>query len=111
MSSDPAVIEFAKQKMIIISSTYFICGINNIFCEALRGMGRPTLPTITTLIYMCLLRFVWVYLIFPLIPNFTFLYLVWPIGWVLSITTLLPFYFTTMRRLEKNATRVRKSPE
>ena len=100
------VIKFSQDKMLIISSTYFICGINDVFGGALRGMGRPNLATIATLVYMCLFRFVWVYLIFPLVPNenLTFLYLVWPIGWLLSIITLLPFYFSTFRRLEKAQT-------
>ncbi len=89
MSDDEMVITFARQKMIIISSTYFICGINDIVCAALRGMGRSLSPTIATLVFMCILRFVWVYWIFPLLPNLTFLYFVWPIGWVLSIITLL----------------------
>ena len=100
MSSNPAVIAYSRQKMIIVSSTYFICGINNILGESLRGMGRPNFSAVTTLLYMCAFRFVWVYAIFPLVPNFTFLYLVWPIGWILSIITLLPFYFKTFRRLE-----------
>lgn len=103
MSTSPAVIAYSQQKMIIISSTYFICGINDIFGGALRGMGRPNLATIATLVYMCLFRFVWVYGIFNNLPdpNMTFLYLVWPIGWILSIVTLLPFYFRTFKRLEK----------
>ena len=99
MSSDPVVIAYSQQKMIIISSTYFLCGMNDIVGAALRGMGRPTLATLSTLIFMCALRFAWVYLIFPLYPNLTFLYLVWPIGWVLSMLTLLCFYFPTVKRL------------
>jgi len=98
MSDDPEVIAWSCQKMIIISSTYFICGINDIVCAALRGMGKPVIPTIATMIFMCGLRFLWVYAIFPLIPNLTFLYLVWPIGWILSIVTLLPFYFSTVKK-------------
>lgn len=101
MSTNPAVIAYSKQKMVIISSTYFICGMNHVFSEALRGMKRPNLPTIATLVYMCFLRFIWVYCFFPFVPHFTFLYLVWPVGWVLSIVTLLPFYFTTFKRLKK----------
>jgi len=101
MSSDPTVIAYSRQKMIIISSTYFICGINEIFCAALRGMGKPLIPTISVLLYMCALRFVWVYLIFPLIPNMTFLYLVWPVGWTLSILTLLFVFFPTAKKLAK----------
>ncbi len=100
MSDDPAVIAYSQQKMVIISSTYFICGINDIFSAALRGMGKPTFPTVTTLIFMCGLRFVWVYLIFPLVPNLTFLYLVWPIGWVACILCALVVYFPTKKKLE-----------
>ena len=100
LSSTPAVIAFSQQKMIIISSTYFICGINEVMGGVLRGMGKPIIPTVATLIFMCLLRFVWVYAIFPLCPNLTFLYAVWPIGWILSIITLLVAYFITMSKLE-----------
>lgn len=100
MSSDPEVIAFSCQKMVIISSTYFICGINEIMNAALRGMGRPLPPTWCTFIYMCILRFVWVFWIFPLLPNLTFLYLVWPLGWTLAIITNLLFYFPTVRKLK-----------
>ena len=101
MSSTPEVIAYSQQKMIIISSTYFICGINEVLGGVLKGMGKPFLPTIATLIYMCVFRFVWVYLIFPLCPNLTFLYLVWPIGWILSIVTLFVPYRNIMKRFEK----------
>ena len=98
MSDSPAVIAYSQQKMVIISSTYFICGINEIMGSSLRGMGRPNIATISTLIFMCALRFVWVYGIFPLYPNLTFLYLVWPIGWVLSIIMLLCYFFPTLKK-------------
>ena len=103
MSSDPTVIDYSRQKMIIISSTYFICGINEIFGAALRGMGKPMAATVATLIFMCAFRFLWVYMIFPLLPNLTFLYLVWPIGWILSIITLLFVFFPTAKKLSQIA--------
>ena len=100
MSDNPTVIAYSRQKMIIISSTYFICGINEIFGAALRGMGKPIPATVCTMVYMCLFRFVWVYGIYPLLPhNLTFLYLVWPIGWILSIATLLPMFFLRVKQL------------
>ena len=100
MSDDPAVIAYARQKMIIISSTYFICGINDIVNSALRGMGRAVPSTIATLVFMCGLRFLWVYAIFPLMPNLTFLYFVWPIGWVLSIASLMFILIPTIKKLK-----------
>ena len=111
MSDNPEVIAYSRQKMIIISSTYFICGINEIMGAALRGMGKPIVATVSTLIFMCAIRFVWVYAIFPLFPNLTFLYLIWPIGWILSIITLLAFYFPTAKALSlKAAARDDKTP-
>ena len=100
MSETPAVIEFSKQKMIIVSSTYFICGINEVMGGIMKGLGKPILPTIATLIFMCLIRFPWVWFVFPLVPNLTFLYLIWPIGWILSIITLLFAYVPTIKKLE-----------
>ena len=98
MTDSPAVIDYSQQKMIIISSTYFICGINEIMGSALRGMGRPNIATVSTLVFMCALRFIWVYAIFPLYQNLTFLYLVWPIGWVMSIVLLLFYFFPTLKK-------------
>lgn len=100
MSDDPVVIGYARQKMIIISSTYFICGINDIVNSALRGMGRAVPSTIATLVFMCGLRFLWVYAIFPLMPNLTFLYFVWPIGWILSITSLMFVLIPTVKKMK-----------
>lgn len=102
MASSDAVIAFAQQKMILISSTYFICGINEIMGGLLKGMGKPIFPTASTFIFMCLFRFLWVYAIYPLFPqNLTFLYLVWPVGWILSIITLLIVYFPAIKKLER----------
>ncbi len=102
MSSTPAVIAYSRQKMIIVSSTYFICGINEVLCGTLRGMERPIAPTIATFVYMCILRVFWVYVVFPYYPNLTFLYAVWPLGWVLSIITLFIVYFPVISKLQKN---------
>ena len=99
MSEDPEVIMYSQQKMMLISSTYFICGINEIFCAALRGMGKPLVPTVSVLLFMCLIRFPWVWFVYPLLPNLTFLYLIWPIGWVLSISLQLCFYVPTVKKL------------
>ena len=101
MSSTPAVIMYSKQKMIIVSSTYFICGINEVLSGALRGMGKPIIPTISTLIFMCMLRIVWVHFVFPICPTLTFLYLVWPIGWILCIIIALSVFFPTLSKLQK----------
>ena len=101
MSNDPEVLEFARQKMVLISSMYFLCAINETLGVSLKGMGRPIVPMVCTMIFMCAIRFPWVYFVFPLVPSLTFLYLVWPIGWVTSAITLCFFFFPTVRRLRR----------
>ncbi len=101
MSSSPEVIRFSQEKMIIVSSTYFLCGINEVLGGALKGIDKPVYPTVTTFLFLCILRFVWVYAIFPLLPNLSFLYLVWPIGWLLSIITLLVIYVPSISKLQQ----------
>ncbi|MBQ2695884.1 MAG: MATE family efflux transporter [Clostridia bacterium] len=102
MSSTPNVIMYSQQKMVIVSSTYFICGINEVLSGALRGMGKPMIPTISTLIFMCALRFFWVYFVFPYCKTLTFLYLVWPIGWILCIITAVLVLVPAISKMKKN---------
>ncbi len=101
MTSNPEIIAFSRQKMMIVSSTYFICGINEVMGGILKGLGKPIVPTISTLVFMCLIRFPWVYFVFPMYPSLTFLYLIWPIGWTLSIITQLFTYFPAISKLHK----------
>lgn len=105
LSSSAEVVAYSRQKMILVSSTYFICGINEVIGGVLKGMGRPIAPAVTSLIFMCALRFLWVYCIFPLMPNLTFLYTVWPVGWILSILSLsivLLLAFSKYRKKSEN---------
>ncbi len=104
LSSSPAVLDFSQQKMIIVSSTYFICGINEVIGGTLKGMGKPISPAITSLLFLCVLRFIWVYVLFPIVPNMTFLYSVWPVGWLLSALVLFAVYFVNIARIEKRNT-------
>ena len=107
MSDNPEIIAFAQQKIIVVSTLYFICGINEVMCAALRALKKPIIPTIATLVYMCGIRFVWVYAVFPwlkeLVPDYalSLLYTIWPIGWILSIATLLLWYIPAIKKLEK----------
>ena len=111
MSDDPLVIAYSQQKMVIISATYFLSGVNEVLGASMRGMRKPIVATVCTLIFMCGIRFIWVYLIFPLFPTtnaLTYLYLIWPIGWVLSIITLLCFFFPRVRELKRQQALVNK---
>lgn len=103
MSPNPMVIEYAGQKMKIISRLYFVCGVQDVFCGAFRGIKKPIIPTVISFFCTCILRIIWVAFIFPLNPNLTFLYLVWPIGWSVAILSLLSLFIVEYKKLKKKA--------
>lgn len=101
MSSNPTVIHYSQQKMMLISVTYFLNGISAILCEALRALKKPVIPTISSFLFYFALRLAYIYLVFPMLRGFnnlTLLYLAWPISWVTSIIFLLCFYLPTAKR-------------
>ena len=104
MSPNPVVIEYAGQKMKLISRLYFICGVQDVLCGAFRGIKKPIVPTIISFFCTCILRIIWVIFVFPLLPNLTFLYLVWPIGWAIAIISLSIIFAYHYKNLKtKNA--------
>lgn len=75
----------AANRLYVICSAYFLCGLMEVGCGAVRGMGRAILPMIVSLTGSCLLRVVWIFTICPLFPgNIYVLYLCYPITWIVT---------------------------
>ena len=89
----PDVIEVGKIRLDIFGYTYFIWGIMNIFIALLRGMGYPIIPTLVSVIGICGVRIVWIYLIFPLHPVLESLYISYPVSWLITLPVVAVCYF------------------
>ena len=75
-------------RLSIISTTYFLCGLMDVGCGTLRGMGKSTLPMLISLIGSCVFRIVWIYTICELFPgNIRVLYYSYPVSWILTAGT------------------------
>jgi len=86
-SDEAAVIEFGYRRMIIIFSTYFLCGTMDVLVGSLRGMGFSIMPMIVSLLGACGLRILWILTYFRFNHTPEVLYLSYPISW--AITTLV----------------------
>ena len=78
-------LDFGVKRMVIICSTYFLCGIMEVLTGALRGLGASTTAMINSLFGACGFRLFWVLVLVPMYRNIQFLYLVLPISWVVVI--------------------------
>ena len=84
-TTDPVAIDWGFERLCIILPTYALCAIMDIYSGALRGIGESLIPTVISLIFVILLRILWVFLVFPLWPTMASLVLSYPISWALAI--------------------------
>ncbi|MBR5271324.1 MAG: MATE family efflux transporter [Clostridia bacterium] len=85
IADSPRALDFGVQRMVIICSTYFLCGIMEVLTGALRGLGASNAAMINSLFGACGFRLFWVLVLVPMYRNIQFLYLVLPISWVVVI--------------------------
>lgn len=71
-------------RIFVVFPCYFLSGNNDVLGGAMRGLGHPWPPLAISLSGACLLRIVWIFLVFSLVPQLTILYMVYPISWVLT---------------------------
>lgn len=81
---DAEVISVAVKRLSIISTTYFICGFNEIFVGALRGMGCSFAPMVTSVFGICVLRLVYIGTVFKILRSLESLYLTYPVSWLVT---------------------------
>ena len=87
-STDNLVIQAGLRRLMIIASTYFICGLMDVLCGVLRGMGASLAPMIVSVLGVCAFRIFWIYVILPLNSNpdleLTILYISYPVSWIIT---------------------------
>lgn len=100
-TSDPQVIAYGIIRLSLVSSTYFLCGIMDVFCGSLRGMGYAIMPMIVSLAGACGLRIVWICTIFQFEHTLQMLYLCYAVSWILTALAHCICFLVMRRRWPK----------
>ncbi len=101
-STDPEVIDYGLQRMLMVCAPYAICGIMNVMVGAMRGLGSSLTPMIVSIFGVCVLRVVWIYTIFPLDRTFFMLFLSYPVTWLVTgLVEVVCFYFIRKRAIAR----------
>ena len=85
-SDDKAVIAFGYRRMLVIFTTYFLCGIMDVMVGSIRGIGYSIMPMIVSLLGACGLRIVWIFSIFKMNPTPEVLYVSYPVSWFITFS-------------------------
>jgi len=83
-NTDPQVIAYGLDRIMIIHPTYVLGSIMSIFSGALRGMGYSILSMTISLLGICALRVVWVYTAFAAYPTMACLMASFGASWVVT---------------------------
>lgn len=96
-----AVIAAGMNRMAFVCAPYFLCGLMEVFCGLLRGMGKAWTPLVISALGSCVLRIVWVYTVFAANPTLDTLFISYPISWALTALTHSVALFFTKRSLTR----------
>ena len=86
---------------------YFLCGIMDVTCGVIRGLGYAILPMIVSLVGACGLRILWIIFIFRPLTDFVnpvdlnYLYISYPISWIITFLAHLICYFICSNKVKK----------
>ncbi len=81
-----AVISAALRRTAVVTTTYFMCGLMEVACGAMRGMGSSFIPMIVSIVGTFSIRVGWIYTVFAAYPTVTVLYLSYPVSWIVTAT-------------------------
>ena len=96
-----AVIDYGMIRMRVIMTTYLLCGIMDVLCGSLRGLGYGILPMIVSLLGACGFRVLWIYTVFAAHHDLTILYVSYPISWALTASVHLLSFIIIRYFIEK----------
>lgn len=101
-TDNPESIKIGYLRLTILVSTYFLCGMLDVFSFSIRGIGYSLLPMIVTAFGCCVYRVIWVFTVFRVEKfhtNLT-LSLCYPISWLMTTTVHLITLIILFKRIK-----------
>jgi len=99
--SSEASMNAAMQRLWIISLTYFICGIMEVFSGMLRAMDRSVTSMVISLAGACGLRIIWILTVFKWVPYPQTVYFSYPVTWTATVLIQMAVSFAVLRKIIK----------
>ncbi|MBQ3099949.1 MAG: MATE family efflux transporter [Clostridia bacterium] len=97
----PEAVNYALQRISVITVTYVLCGFMEVLTGTMRGMGRSVMPMLVSLVGTCILRVVWIYTVFAANPTLQILFISYPVSWILTSSAHFVCYLYSRKKLVK----------
>ncbi len=100
-TEDSGVISCGMEIVAITTTTYFLCGIMDLFPGALRGMGYSAAPMLLSIIGTVGIRIIWIFMVFPYHRSLTVLFISYPFSWLVTIIMQVICFWLVRRHLHR----------
>lgn len=100
------VIDIAMLRLMVISTSYFLCGIMDVYSGVIRGMGFSFTPMLVSMVFVCAFRVFWIYTIFERFHEQWVLYISYPVSWTITIIAYFFTYKIVRKKAEKKILKV-----
>lgn len=99
-TTEAEVMKYGFVRMHVILGFQVINGMLEVFSGAMRGMGHSLTPAVITVVGVCGLRLVYVFIIFNIMGIGTFISLlaVYPISWIITASSIVVAFVLTYRK-------------
>ena len=106
---DAEAITYGYQRLLILCSTYFMCGVMEVLVGQLRGLGKSLVPMFISVLGICGFRIFWIYTIFSISHSWQILFVSYPVSWLLTSLVLFVCYQLIQRKMPKQDFEVNES--
>ena len=102
IKNSPETVAAGMERLTDFGYTYFLCGIMDVLCGAMRGYGDSFSPMIMALIGVTGSRMLWIFTVLPFKREVFVLFLAFPISWLVTIIPLLIKYRSMMKKMRQS---------
>ena len=100
-ASDEKVIEFGYQVVVVLSNTYFICGIMDVLSGALKGINKSLISMINSITSLFGIRIMWIFTYFVSHRSLSVLYTSYPLSWIFALCAHIIFFTYYFKKAKK----------
>ena len=101
-TNNSAVINAGIIRLNIMCLFYGLCGAMDTIANVSRGMGKSVVPMIITLVFVCMVRILWVYTIFEFFNTAESVFWSYPVTWTIAIICQLAYFAFVYKSKIKN---------
>jgi Na+-driven multidrug efflux pump len=101
-NDSPDVLATGTNILLIMSWSYLIYVISDIYISCTRGIGKSLGVTIMNIIGIILPRLLWIWFVFPQNRTMEFLFICYPVSYVVSSIVQILYYVRLRRKLDKH---------